>query len=138
VDAHGTLLGVVSEAGLLCRQEHQDDEDGAGPAYSRGTGPASLAQGFPPDGGDDLTGADGSRRGVPAECGASACSGQGRRLFVIDCEQLVGVVARRDLLRAFFRSNEDIQGEINQDRTCAPCAPNKNDVRATVEPAWSC
>ena len=59
-------------------------------------------------------------------------------MFVIDGEQLVGVVARRDLLRAFIRSNEDIQGEIDQDRTCAPCTPNKNDVRATVEPAWSC
>jgi CBS domain-containing protein len=39
VDAHGALLGVVSAADLLCRQEHQDDEDGAAPHIRGAPGP---------------------------------------------------------------------------------------------------
>jgi hypothetical protein len=46
-DCIRAVLGVVSEADLLCRQEYQDDEDGAGPAYSRGTGPASYGARLP-------------------------------------------------------------------------------------------
>lgn len=38
-----------------------------------------------------------------------------RRLFVVDGGRLVGVVARRDLLRGFLRSDQDIREEIERE-----------------------
>ncbi|MBP2328766.1 CBS domain-containing protein [Kibdelosporangium banguiense] len=38
-----------------------------------------------------------------------------RRLFVIDQDRLVGVVSRRDLLRVFLRSDEDIQVDVERE-----------------------
>jgi CBS-domain-containing membrane protein len=38
-----------------------------------------------------------------------------RRLFVVDHGRLVGVVSRRDLLRMFLRSDEEIQADVERE-----------------------
>jgi CBS domain-containing protein len=136
VDGHGTLLGVVSEADLLLRQEHQDDDSGAGPSIFAGRQVRDLwrkAAGrtaaemmtSPP-----LTVR--SEATLPSAARLLSRSGV-RRLCVVDGTRLVGVLARRDLLRAFLRAGEDIQAEIDTDVFEGSLHANRNNVRATVE-----
>ncbi|HEX9338779.1 MAG TPA: CBS domain-containing protein, partial [Pseudonocardiaceae bacterium] len=49
-----------------------------------------------------------------------------RRLFVVDGDRLVGVLARRDILRGFLRGDPDIQRDIEREF---------RDYRLTVDPA---
>lgn len=99
VDARGALVGVVSEADLLCKQEfHGVDRAPSGrrarTKWRRAT--ASTARDLmsgpvvtiPPD--------------IMVTEAAQWLSRSGlRRLFVVDGDRLVGVLARRDILRGF-------------------------------------
>lgn len=54
--------------------------------------------------------------GEPVSAAARQLSRSGvRRLYVIELGRLVGVVTRRDLLKVFLRSDEDIQADIERE-----------------------
>ncbi len=136
VSPGGGLLGVVTEADLLCRQAHEDDALGASCPHFAGhltredwrkaaaQTAATLMSAAP------RTTTPGAT--LPEVARLLTTSGV-RRLFVLDGGQLVGVVARRDLLRAFLRTDEDLRADV--DRTVFEDAlhADQNSVLASVE-----
>jgi CBS domain-containing protein len=136
VDGHGALVGVVSEADLLCRQEHQDDTAGSGPSFFAGrktrehwrkasAQTAAGAMTSPPLTTTPET-ALSTAAGLLAQAGI-------RRLFVVAEGKLVGVLARRDVLSTFLRADGDIRAEINEAVFDHALHANRNNVLATVE-----
>ncbi|HEX7661599.1 MAG TPA: CBS domain-containing protein [Pseudonocardiaceae bacterium] len=118
VDERGDVIGVVSEADLLRKEEHVDDEESDGPSvfalprtreHWRKAGGLTARQlmtspvvTVSPD------------EYLPNAARMMAWS-KVRRLFVIDNGRLVGVVSRRDLLRSFLRGDDEIRAEIERD-----------------------
>ncbi len=109
VDAGGSLVGVVSEADLLARQEST--------ARDLMTGPVMTIT---------------SDAGVTDAAERLAKYGL-RRLFVVDGDRLVGVLARRDLLRGFLRGDSDIQRDIELEFREHRLTINPARVRVTVQ-----
>lgn len=118
VDGHGALLGVVSEADLLRKEEHADDGPGVGPPilalpHVRTRWRKAAA----------ITARELMTAPVRTVSPDAAVPGVARlladfrvcRLFVVEGGHLVGVVARRDLLRGFLRSDDDIRAEIERE-----------------------
>jgi CBS domain-containing protein len=117
LDAEGNVLGVVTEADLLLKQEHPDLELNVPLAWSRrrrlerdkaaavvaGTLMTTPAVTVPPT----ATVTDAARRMHAAGV---------KRLPVVDeAGRLVGIVSRADLLKVFTRTDEAIRREIMQD-----------------------
>jgi CBS domain-containing protein len=137
VDRRGTLLGVVSEADLLCREEHGDDSLPAGPFrfaghrarvhWRKATGLTASALMTVPalSVTEEVT--------LPEVARRFAATGV-RRLCVVDQhDHLVGVIARRDVLSVFLRGDREIQDEV--ENTVFDRIPHANPavVRVTVE-----
>ncbi|MFF0203722.1 CBS domain-containing protein [Streptomyces sp. NPDC005017] len=112
VDDGQRVLGVVSEADLLPKEEYRDAEDcppdrGPRSAKARGataeqvmTAPAVTVR------------ADAS----PARAARAMAHAGVKRLPVVDGEGVLrGVVSRSDLLKVFLRSDEDIEAEVRRD-----------------------
>ncbi len=136
VGRQGALLGIVSEADLLCKEEHADDESATAPHrfarhqlrthWRKATG---------------LTAADVLTTPVltatpdePLPQVARRLTASGvRRLCVVDGGRLVGIVARRDLLRPFLRGDPEIQRQIDTEMQEHVLHANPAMVRATVE-----
>jgi CBS domain-containing protein len=119
VDDRGGLLGEVSEADLLHKQEHADDEVGAGPpvltlprARTRWRKAAAVTA-------RELMTAPAhtvSPEAAVPNVARLLARFRVRRLCVVDgAGRLVGVVARRDLLRGFQRDDNDIRQEIERE-----------------------
>jgi CBS domain-containing protein len=91
VDLVGTLVGVVSEAGLIGRRD--------------GTGLTArdLMDRHPHTVPEDTT--------VPAAARLLAGTAV-RRLFVTERGRLVGVVSRRDLLATYLRDDDEIRADV--------------------------
>jgi CBS-domain-containing membrane protein len=117
LDAEGNVLGVVTEADLLLKQEHPDLELNVPLAWSRrrrqerdkaaavvaGKLMTTPAVTVPPT----ATVTDAARRMHAAGV---------KRLPVVDeAGRLVGIVSRADLLKVFTRTDEAIRREIMQD-----------------------
>ncbi|WP_027941822.1 CBS domain-containing protein [Amycolatopsis taiwanensis] len=112
VDGHGRPVGVVSEADLL-NVQHAGDGVGRGlPLHwhkqRQSHRPRHLAR--------DLMTTPVRTVGTGtslAEAARELAAHQLRRLFVVDGGgKLVGVVARRDLLDVYFRSDRDVQRDV--------------------------
>ena len=136
VNRRGVLLGVVSEADLLRRAEHADEASPGRPSRFAGhharvdwrkatgltaaglmTTPALAVAGnwTLPQVAREFT-----RTGV-------------RRLFVVDGGRLVGVLARRDVLRPYLRGDREIEHEIDTEIFGRAVHAKPGSVRATVE-----
>lgn len=135
VDRAGNLLGVVSEADLLCKEEHADDDPDAAPPRFAGH---RVRDQWRKAGG--LTAVDvmtspvlsiPSDATLPEVARYLAHAGV-RRLCVVEDGRLVGVVARRDLLRPFQRSDEEIKAEVDTDVLDHAVHARPTMVRATV------
>jgi CBS domain-containing protein len=135
VNRGGAVLGVVSEADLLCRREHEDQDGSTAPWYAgartrdhyhraAGLTAAEVMTAPARTIGPDATLPDAAR--VLAGAGV-------RRLFVVADGRLVGVVARRDLLRGLLRDDSDIRAEIDRDIFDHVLHANPAAVRTTVE-----
>ena len=136
VGAGGHLLGVVSEADVLCKDEHLDDQPQVvPPRFARHSVHAHWAKAT------GLTAAE--LMTSPALCIASDASiptaarqlvqAGVRRLCVVDGGRLVGVVARRDLLRPFLRGDREIKDQIDTEVLHTALRVNPAMVRVTVE-----
>lgn len=115
VDDQGALLGVVSEADLLPKEEYLDalpvpwpagrrvrrrrDKAAATNARDLMTTPARTV---------------GVGEAIPVAARELGAAGV-RRLFVVEDGKLVGVLARRDLLGVFLRGDADIKAEIENE-----------------------
>jgi CBS domain-containing protein len=117
LDAEGNLLGVVTEADLLLKQEHRDLELNVPLAWSRrrrlerekaaaivaGKLMTTPAVTVPPT----ATITEATRRMHTAGV---------KRLPVVDqAGRLVGIVSRADLLKVFTRTDEAIRREVMED-----------------------
>ncbi|QFY07983.1 CBS domain-containing protein [Nonomuraea phyllanthi] len=127
VDAENHVLGVVSEADLLCKEEFREAY------YAEGYQPplrARLRHRLSGEGADVRRKAAGhtaaqlmSAPAVTVPATASAVIAARRmdergvkRLVVVDEDgTLQGIVSRRDLLRAFVRPDADIAWEVRED-----------------------
>jgi CBS domain-containing protein len=119
VDGRREVLGVVSEADLLRKEEHADDEPTAGPSVltlphvrARWRKAAAVTA-------RELMTSPAHTVSPEAEVPNVArllARLRVRRFFVVDgAGRLVGVVARRDLLRGFQRADDDIRREIERE-----------------------
>lgn len=99
VSRDGVPIGVVSEADLIRKQEQPGQKTTAERALHLMTVPVRAVG---PDESVSFAARELNRRGV-------------RRLFVIDHGRLVGVVSRRDLLKVFLRSDEEIRVDIERE-----------------------
>jgi CBS domain-containing protein len=113
-DAHGVVLGVVSEADILLKEEALVVRGFLASLLERGPDAekidartAGQAMSAPP-----VTIAPGK----PVSEGARLMVGRGiNRLPVVDEGRLVGIVTRADLVAAFTRSDREIKHEIAED-----------------------
>lgn len=112
VDEDGVLIGVVSEADLLPKEEHAvmaGPSRFAGRRAQRDWRKASAVRAR------DLMTSPVRTVDIdtPLTWVARELSGDHlRRLFVVDGGRLVGVVARRDLLGVFLRPDAEVRAEI--------------------------
>ncbi|HEX5401606.1 MAG TPA: CBS domain-containing protein [Pseudonocardiaceae bacterium] len=135
VDRAGNLLGIVSEVDLLCKEQHADDEPDAGPPRFAGHQARDQWRKAAA-----LTAADvmtspvlsvRSDTGLPEVARHLAATGV-RRLCVVDEGKLVGIVARRDLLRPFLRADDEILAQVDDEVLGRALHANPAMVRATV------
>lgn len=136
LDPNGTVLGVVSEADLLCRPEHQDDVDRRRSSIFAGHRTRAQRRKS-----TDLTAAElmtapaltiTATASLPSAARVLARA-EVRRLFVIDDHQLVGVLSRKDLLKTFLKTDADLRATVDRDVFDHILHANADNVLATVE-----
>jgi CBS-domain-containing membrane protein len=107
VDASGKLVGIVSEADLLAMETRPD--------------PRTQAMPIPPTAGSSprLVSDVMTRRVVTiltdsevSQAARLMIEAEVKRLPVMDGDQLVGIVSRRDLVKVIARRDEDVQAEL--------------------------
>jgi CBS domain-containing protein len=112
VTEHGHVIGMVSEADMLRKQERNFRRLGTGlPRRTR----HERAQAEARTAGELMTSpAITIHPGAPLGAAARLMNGHNiRRLPVVDASgELIGIVSRRDLLSVFLRSDEEIADEV--------------------------
>src|SRR5262245_66076897 len=134
VDSEGHVLGVVSEADLLAKTEYPDAErrrhllDSPGTAQARRRASAGVAR--------DLMTAPAvtiDERTSIVRAAKQMDHHQVKRLPVVDeLGRLVGIVSRRDLVKVFLRSDDDIREEVETDVLEQSLSIQPSAVRVTV------
>jgi CBS domain-containing protein len=134
-DPDGAVLGVVSEADILCKEqgiapepggllgwlfEKADAEGHRLLARTAGEAMTSPAITIPPSASVNEAARIMMRRRI-------------NRLPVVDDGRLVGIVSRADLVRAFHRSDEEIAHELQEDVLLRQLWVAPEDVHVTVE-----
>jgi CBS domain-containing protein len=135
VDRQGTLVGLVSEGDLLCKEEHADRPAAAPSHFARHQLRMHWRKATGLTAADVLTSpvlTATPDEPLPQVARRLAQSGV-RRLCVVDGGRLVGIVARRDVLRPFLRGDREIQRQIETDVLDRALHTNPGMVRATVE-----
>lgn len=134
VGPEGKLIGVVSEADLLPKQEFHGGADPVphGVARRRGRWFRALGQCAA-----ELMTTPAVTIGPDASVTLTArrlAEHRVRRLFVVNAAgQLVGVVSRRDVLGTFLRADNEIRADIEEQVLGAPLGPSpESTVRVSV------
>ena len=115
VDTDGRPIGVVSEADLLPKEEYRGGTEPGPSVFARRDTKQRWRQASGTTAGDVMAtpvvtiGPD-----APASAAAHKLAVEGvRRLFVVDTDgRLLGVLSRRDLLKVFLRSDEDLRRTV--------------------------
>ena len=115
-DTNGRLLGVVSEADIVRKEEgrpaererfwwlHAPDDESVAKIAARTAGEAMTSPAITIEPGRPVS-----------EVARLMVERRVNRLPVVAGEELVGIVTRADLVRAFRRSDEEIKREITED-----------------------
>jgi CBS domain-containing protein len=134
VDAVGRVLGIVSEADLALKEEHQPDDpvpffEGDGHRRERASARGTVAADFmtepvttvPPEASLAVAARLLHREGI-------------RHLPVVDADdRLVGIVTRRDLLAVFLRPDSAIHWEVERSVVEATLGLQPGTVRVAVD-----
>jgi CBS domain-containing protein len=114
VDGDGRVIGIVSEADLLRKEEYQDDQDGPHllERHRRRIARAKAAGHTAVDVMSAPVVTVSPEASVPVAARLLARHGIKRLPVVDDAGRLVGIVSRADLLRLFLRDDEAIRREI--------------------------
>ncbi|MFI2200478.1 CBS domain-containing protein [Streptomyces sp. NPDC020192] len=115
IEGEGRVIGVVSEADLLPKEELRDDP---GAAYLQLRRPADVAKAEGMTAGDLMSSPALTVRAnaTIAEAARLMARGGVKRLPVVDETGLLqGIVSRGDLLRVFLRGDEDIAEEVRRE-----------------------
>jgi len=117
VSSTGRVVGVVAEADLLDTRRRSARDGGRLTAGALMSSPVISVR-------SDATLAHAAR----------VLAGSGKRqVFVIDDGRLVGMLARRDVLRPFLRPDEEIRAEVEHHVLARPAAAPAPCVRVSVE-----
>ncbi|MEV7127637.1 CBS domain-containing protein [Streptomyces sp. NPDC093260] len=115
IEGEGRVVGVVSEADLLPKEELRDDPDAGGLGLRQ---PVDVAKAAALTAGDLMSSpAVTVRAGATLAEAARVMAREGvKRLPVVDeAGLLAGVVSRADLLKVFLRDDEDIAEEVRHE-----------------------
>ncbi|GGW77336.1 hypothetical protein GCM10010503_64040 [Streptomyces lucensis JCM 4490] len=132
IEGEGRVVGVVSEADLLPKEELRDE-----PAeeYRRQRRPADLAKAEGITAGDLMSSPAVTVRAdtTLAEAARTMARTGVKRLPVVDAVgMLEGVVSRVDLLKVFLRGDEDIAEEVRREIVAYLFPPPSSAVRVEV------
>lgn len=115
IEGEGRVVGVVSEADLLPKEELRDEP---GAAYLQLRQPVDVAKAAAATAGDLMSSPALTVRAnaTLAEAARIMARGAVKRLPVVDETGLLeGVVSRADLLKVFLRDDEDIAEEVRRE-----------------------
>ncbi|WP_225094949.1 CBS domain-containing protein [Streptomyces sp. CoH27] len=115
IEGEGRVVGVVSEADLLPKEELRDAPDAA---YLQLRQPVDVAKAEGMTAGDLMSSPALTVRAsaTVAEAARLMARGGVKRLPVVDETGLLqGIVSRADLLKVFLRDDEDIAGEVRRE-----------------------
>src|SRR5262245_36640838 len=117
LDEDGSVIGVISEADLLGKERHEPEEDGGLLSRVRHRGESDEERRFEARFvGDAMTApAVTVARYCPITGAAERMPRRGlHRLPVVRRGELIGIVTRADLVKAFARSDEDLEAEVRE------------------------
>lgn len=133
VDGGRRVLGVVSEADLLPKEEFRDSDPDR---YTQLRRLSYLAKAGSVTAGELMTSPALTVRADATLAQAARIMARARvkRLPVVgDTDRLEGLVSRADLLKVFLRDDEDIAEEIRREVVAYLFPPPASSVRVTVE-----
>ncbi|HXJ64066.1 MAG TPA: CBS domain-containing protein [Actinomycetota bacterium] len=133
VDGENRAIGIVSEADLLLKEEHPQPEEHPRRPSRRTRRELERAEGVTAR--EVMTSPVATVRpdSELAEAARAMHAGGFRSMPVVDAEgMVVGIVARRDLLRVFLRADEDIRNEIVHEVVQARMWIDPNRVSVSV------
>ncbi|KOV53553.1 CBS domain-containing protein [Streptomyces sp. AS58] len=129
IEGEGQVVGVVSEADLLPKEELRDDPDGE-PLQ-----PVDAARAAALTAGDLMSSPAVTLRAAATLAEAArimAREGVKRLPVVDDSGLLAGIVSRADLLRVFLRDDEDIAEEVRHEIASYLFPPPSSTVQVEV------
>ncbi|MFF7236933.1 CBS domain-containing protein [Streptomyces collinus] len=133
IEGEGRVVGVVSEADLLPKEELRDDPDGG---YLQLRQPVDVAKAAALTAGDLMSSPAVTVRGGAALAEAArimAHEGVKRLPVVDDAGLLAGLVSRADLLKVFLRDDGDIAEEVRREIASHLFPPPSSAVHVDVQ-----
>lgn len=132
VEDRGSVVGVVSEADLLPKEEFHEHPPGMIDQMRR-LGDTAKAYFGPGRGTDDQPRHHDRARRVPPQAARLMADRRIKRLPVVDADgRLKGIVSRADLLKIFLRPDDDLAAEIRREVVDRLFPDSHRDVKVGV------
>lgn len=134
-DANGAVLGVVTEADILCKEQGYAPEPGGLLGWLFEKADAEGARMLARTAAEAMTSPAMTISPDASVFDAARVMTTQRinRLPVVSEGRLVGIVSRADLVRAFHRTDDEIEQELNEDVLLHTLWVSPNDVHVSVQ-----